>query len=130
MARENAKLVDLQINDAQFRGQREIGDVVRAGRDVAGRQRTGAAANFLDTTWGSPLDAIFMTTDAIKRDMESSRRNTANEITDLNRQKLNFTSQAAASSREASYAKTAGTIKSIATAAGGAADIYKAWINR
>ncbi len=90
----------------------------------------GAASNYLDTTFGSPLDAIFMTTDNIRRDMETSRRNTQGEVMDLERQKLNFTAQAAASTREAKYAKQAGNIKTIGDALTGASDIYKAWIQR
>lgn len=97
---------------------------------MAGRQRAGAAANHLDTTFGSPLDAIFMTTDNIRRDMETSRRNTEGEVTDLNRQKLNYTAQGAAARREGKYAGQAGNLRTIADAASGAADIYKAWINR
>jgi hypothetical protein len=97
---------------------------------VAGRQRAGAASNFLDTTWGSPLDAIFMTTDNIRRDMETSKRNTQSEITDLNRAKLNYTAQGDAARREGKYAGQAGNLRTIADAASGAADIYKAWINR
>lgn len=130
VAEENAKLVDLQIGDARFRGSREIGDVMRAGREAAGRQRVGAGANYLDTGFGSPLDAIFMTTDNIMRDFETSKRNTQGEITDLERQKLNFNAQAAASRRESANARTAGNIRTIADAASGAADLYKAWITR
>lgn len=71
-----------------------------------------------------------MTTDNIRRDMETSKRNTQNEITDLNRQKLNYNAQSAAAKREGKYAGQAGNLKTIADAASGAADLYKVWLNR
>jgi hypothetical protein len=127
---ENAKLVDLQIGDAIFRGEREVGQVVREARAAVGRQRVGAGSAYLDLSFGSPLDAIYMSTDNMRRDMESLKRNTQGEVTDLQRQKVNYTAQAAASNRTAKNARTAGTIRSIADAASGAAGIYKAWIDR
>lgn len=130
VAEENAKLVDVQIKDAAFRGSRDQGDVQRAGREAAGRQHVGAGANYLDTKFGSPLDAIYMTSDNMRRDLETAKRNTQSEITDLQRQKVNYTAQAAASTREGKYAGQAGAIKTIADAASSAADIYKVWINR
>lgn len=98
--------------------------------DAAGRQRVGAGAAYLDLSWGSPLDAIYQTSDNIMRDLETSARNTQNEITDLERQKVNYTAQADASKREAKYASQAGRIKTLADAATGAADLYQAWITR
>ena len=130
VAEENAKLVDVQIADAFFRGSRDQGDVQRAARDAAGRQRVGAGANYLDTGFGSPLDAIYMTTDNMRRDLDTAARNTQGEVTDLQRQKVNYTGQASASRSSAKAASTAGTIRSISDAASGAADIYKAWISR
>ena len=102
----------------------------REARDAAGRQRVGAGANYLDTGFGSPLDAIYMTSDNMRRDLQTAARNTESEVTDLKRQKVNYQGQASASKATAKAANTAGTIRTISTAASGAADIYKAWISR
>jgi hypothetical protein len=95
---------------------------------TAGRQRVGAAAANLDTSFGSPLDAIYNTRLGMERDLETSERNTEGEVTDLKRQKLNFSAEAEAARRSAKNTRSAGTINMLATAASGAADIYKAYI--
>jgi len=137
VAEQNAILVDEQIADAFWRGHRERGQIMVAGRQVAGRQTVGAAAANLDTTFGSPMDAIYNTRMGMSRDLETSERNTQGEVTDLRRQKLNFSAEAEAARRSASYGdtaarnqRTAGTLTMLGQAASGIGQIYKARITQ
>lgn len=110
IAEANAELVDKQIADAIYRNRRETGDVIREGAGVAGAQRAAFAANNLDLTFGSPLDAIYNTQIDFLRDTDTLRHNLRGELLDLRREKVNFTASAAAARKEASNARSAGVL--------------------
>lgn len=84
--------------------------MIREGAGVAGAQRAAFAANNLDLTFGSPLDAIYNTQIDFLRDTDTLRHNLRGELLDLRREKVNFTASAAAARKEASNARSAGVL--------------------
>ena len=121
VAKQNAELVGQQIKDAVYRGTRTTRDIFVEGKKVAGQQRAAMGANNLDLTFGSPLDLIYSTQIDAMRDAETAKQNTANEILDLERERVNYTSQAANATATSKYAKSAGTISALSGAASDAA---------
>ena len=70
------------------------------------------------------MDAIFNTAQAFMRDASTVKRNTQNEIRDLERDKLNFESAVKGNTMASSNARKAGNFSALGGAFSGAADIY------
>lgn len=124
VAEANAELVDEQIGDAVFRGRRQQQEVIERGKQVVGAQRAGMGAANLDLSFGTPLDLIYETTTQFMRDAEQVGRNTMNEVRDLEREKLNFGSEAASSRIAARSVNRAGTISALGSTLSGASRLY------
>lgn len=125
IARKNAELVDLQIKDAHKRGADKQRDVKRNRDQTIGQQRAATAGNNVDVSYGSPLDLVYETQRLAIEDATAQRRNTQNEVRDLERQKLNYNSAASGASAAADNYGAAGNIAAIGSILGGAGQIAR-----
>lgn len=108
VAKKNAELVGLRIDDAIFRGRRTQQDIVEEGAATVGRNRANmAGSGKLDLSFGSPLDTIYNTIMDFQRERATAERNTGNEILDLERERVNYTARAQGSAAAASAQRSA-----------------------
>lgn len=120
IANDNAKRTTEQMRDAAVRGADEEQQVMREGSRVVANTRGALASNYMDLTFGSPLDTIIETSMEVEKDAYRTRRNTQREIDDLEMQRTNQRNQASSYGAAASNAKTSGFVAGVGTALSGA----------
>lgn len=101
VARNNAATSRQQAADAEDRGVREQMARGRAVAQARSQQIAAAAANGLDTTFGSPVDIATDTTVFGLQDQQTIRENAAREATGFEIQAQNFDEQGKAYKRQA-----------------------------
>lgn len=125
IAMDNAARATERMADAADRGREEERRLRGEGGKKVAQTRAALASNNMDTSFGSPLDAIIETAYGVERDAAAARRNTEREVRDIEVEKYNYINNARARRAEASSAKAAGVIGALSGVASGAAGIYK-----
>lgn len=127
----NAKISERQARDAVERGQIEEQQQRMKTSQIIGKQRAAMAANGVDLTFGSPLDALVDTATIGELDALTIRTNTAREERDIRQQGANLTSQAGMMRAEGENAaiagrmgKRSGFMQAAGTILGGGARAY------
>lgn len=127
VAEMNATLADRAAKDALERGAAEEQRKRMEVAAIQGRQRAAMAANGVDLTFGSPLDALVDTATLGELDALTIRRNAAREAYDYETQGVNYRSDATLSRMNASAAKTGGYLGAAGTVLGGGAKAYQTY---
>ena len=125
VATMNAEIADRNARDALERGQREEQQKRLEIANLTGRQRAAAAANGVDVSWGSPLDAIVDTAMMGELDALTIRSNSAREAYDYKVSATNSRADASLSLSNAKSAKSGGYLSAFGTVLGGAGEIGK-----
>ena len=124
VAEMNATLADRRAKDALERGaveeQRKRMEVAQ----LQGRQRAAMAANGVDLTFGSPLDALVDTAVLGDLDALTIRQNAAREAYDFQVQGVNQRADATLSRANASASRTGGYLGAAGSVLGGGARAY------
>lgn len=124
VAEMNATLADRAAKDALERGAREEQQKRMEIAQLQGRQRAAMAANGVDLTFGSPLDALVDTATMGELDALTIRRNAAREAFDIEVQGVNHRADATLSRMNASSARTGGFLDAAGTVLGGGAKVF------
>ncbi len=124
VARRNAKLEEVKARDAIVRGGDEIRKNQRRTNELLGTQRAAMAANGLDVTYGSPLDAAVDTAMLGELDEITLNANRHNEAYDHKITAWNYKNEAELKSAEARNAKSAGAINAFGSLLTGIGKAY------
>ena len=89
----NARMAELQAEDATFRGEKKANDVRRIGKQFTGEQRVAAGAQGVDISLGSPADVISGSKDQIDRDIMDVKNNAWRESFGYRSQAADFRRQ-------------------------------------
>lgn len=123
----NATLSERRAKDALERGQKEEQRKLMEVSQLQGRQQAAAAANGVDTSWGSPLDTMVDTATMGHLDALTIRQNSAREAYDYRVQGVNAKSDATLKRMEAKSAITGGYLAAAGTVLTGAGNAYKSY---
>jgi len=123
----NAKMADRRARDALERGKVEEQQKRREISQLQGRQKAAMAANGVDLTFGSPLDAIVDTAVLGELDALTVRRNAAREAYDHEVDAVNRRAGANLDRMNAKAAKTGSYLSAAGTVLGGAGKAYTAY---
>lgn len=125
VAEMNATLADRRARDAIERGKLEEQRKRMEVSQLQGAQRAAMAANGVDLSFGSPLDALVDTAMMGELDALTIRANASREAYDQDVQGVNLRADAALSRANAKSAKAGGFMGAMGTVLGGGADVYK-----
>lgn len=124
---KNAKLAEFSARDAIVRGNEEQKKQRRSADELQSRQRVAMAANGLDTTYGSALDAAVDTAMLGELDALTIQSNTYREAYGFKVEASNNTAAAAASRAEGRNAKSAGYLNAGGTLLTGIGNSYETY---
>ncbi len=86
----NARIAELQAQDAMDRGDKEASHIRKKGNQIQGAQRAALAAQGIDISSGSALDVQVDTDSAIRQDMIQTRNNAWREAWGFRAQALGY----------------------------------------
>lgn len=113
MANYNAKVAEIQAQDAITRGNEEASKVRRQYAQMAGRQRAELAAKGLDLTEGTTADVIDQTDFFSQIDQNTARDNAAREAWNLRARRQGYQYEASTQRPgQAAFLAGAGTVAS------------------
>lgn len=123
----NAKIAEFKARDAIVRGNEEQKKQRAHTAEIAGRQRAAMAANNIDVTYGSALDAAVDTAMLGELDALTIRSNSYREAYDHRVDATNERAGAELSRMEARNARTAGFLNAAGTLVGGFSNAYSSY---
>lgn len=121
---KNAQIAEFKARDAIIRGNEEQKKQMQHTAQVASKQRVAQAANNIDTTYGSALDAAVDTAMLGEMDALTVQSNSYREAYDHQISATNERNGAQLSRMEADHAKSAGFLNAAGTLLGGAGKAY------
>jgi len=121
----NALRSDEQAKDAITRGVKDEQRLRAEGEKIIGSQEAAYGAGAIDTSYGSPMDAILATTRNIDQDALTIRGNAKSEAEDFKFQAYNQRSGASLDRMGAKNAQRAGLYSAAGQVLTGGAEIYK-----
>ena len=124
VATMNAQLSERRAKDALLRGQAAEQQKRMEVAQLQGRQRAAMAANGVDLTFGSPLDAMVDTAVLGELDALTIRRNAARESYDSRVEAVNGRADATLGRMNADAAITGGYLNAAGTVLGGLGTSY------
>lgn len=124
---QNAKIAEFKARDAVVRGNEETKKQMRYTASVQGKQRAAMAANGLDVTFGSSLDAAVDTAMLGELDALTVQSNSYREAYDYKIEAANDKNAAALSRMEAKNAKSAGALSAIGGLVSGFGSAYTSY---
>lgn len=130
IATMNAELSRRRAKDALERGANEEQQKRLEVAQLKGHQLAAAAANGVDVSFGSPLDAMIDTAALGELDALTIRRNAARESYDYEVQAVNGQAEAALHGMNASSQMTAGYLNAAGTVLGGLGNSYSDYQQR
>lgn len=130
VAAMNATLSERRAKDALARGVAAEQQKRLEVAQLKGRQLAAAAANGVDVSFGSPLDAMVDTATLGELDALTIRRNAAREAYDYQVQAVNGRADAVLSGMNASAATTGSYLNAAGTVLGGLSNAYGNYAGR
>ena len=115
----NAKIAEFKARDAVVRGDQETKKQRQYTAQVAAKQRAAMAANGVDVTYGSALDAAVDTAMLGEIDALTVQSNSYREAYDHKVGATNERAGAELSRMEAKHARSAGALAAVGTLVGG-----------
>ena len=119
-ADQNSKVSAKQAEISAQNGAQEEREMKRKGAAMIGAQKTGFAANGIDSASGSAMDVINDTSTQNELDALAIRKSSANQVWNYQAEETNFKNQASSARSAAKNAKTTGMLKAATTVLTGA----------
>lgn len=130
VAEQNAQLAKSQVSDVEYQKQQEISGINKQRKQVQASQRTGMAANGVDSSFGSGLSALTDTAYSAQEDINETEYNAAKKEWGYNTEAANYKNQASSLRASGKNAMIGGVLGATGQYYSGLKPVAKKWTSK